>query len=69
MLQPQKANYLFTADEENLSICITDNGKGFETDTDFSGNGLKNINHRINELNGSIEIISAENKETSITIK
>lgn len=64
-----KANYLFTADEENLSICITDNGKGFETDTDFSGNGLKNINHRINELNGSIEIISAENKETSITIK
>ncbi|MCF6168298.1 7TM diverse intracellular signaling domain-containing protein [Lutibacter sp.] len=51
-----------------LIIEIKDNGTGFNLDTVELGNGLKNMQHRIEEINGEITIYSVINKGTSIII-
>jgi signal transduction histidine kinase len=40
-----------------LSVCIADNGKGFDLNKINKGNGLDSMNQRINQLNGKIEIL------------
>lgn len=55
---------------EFLEIEICDNGKGFDlSSTRKFGNGIKNINKRIEECNSEINIISKINIGTTITIK
>ncbi len=55
---------------KNDVICmsISDNGKGFDTNKSKKGIGLKNINSRVNELNGNVRFESEINKGTSIII-
>jgi signal transduction histidine kinase len=48
---------------------IKDDGKGFNTDLVTHRNGLKNLRSRVEKWNGKIQIISEENKGTSIEIK
>lgn len=40
-----------------LSVCIADNGKGFDLNKINKGNGLDSMNQRINQLNGKIEFL------------
>ena len=42
-------------ESEGLFICIKDNGKGMDPAYSLSGNGLKNMQMRINNLEGTIE--------------
>ncbi|WP_456423353.1 tetratricopeptide repeat-containing sensor histidine kinase [Lutibacter sp.] len=51
-----------------LIIEIKDNGTGFNLNTVELGNGLKNMQHRIEEINGKITINSGINRGTTITI-
>jgi len=51
-----------------LIIEIKDNGIGFNLNTVELGNGLENMQHRIEEINEEITIYSKLNKGTSITI-
>lgn len=67
--QASKANYIFAAFDEKLSIHINDNGKGFDVEKKYSSNGIRNIQSRIKELQGHSEIISAINKGTTINIE
>lgn len=53
----------------NLLFEITDNGIGFDTTSVSNGNGLKNIQARIKEMNGVLEIESGDNKGTKFTYK
>ena len=55
-----KADYLFNAEKNSFSISISDNGKGFDPEQQSTGNGLKNIENRIKELNGKLSITSSE---------
>jgi len=55
-------------EQENLIIAIRDNGKGFDINTVELGNGLKNIQERIEEIGGKLHIESIINKGTTITI-
>jgi signal transduction histidine kinase len=49
-------------------INITDNGKGFDVETKKeTGNGLSNMQKRAAELNGSVAILSSQEKGTTIT--
>lgn len=50
---------------------ITDNGRGFLSEklNKLSGHGIKNMRDRVNLLNGTIDIKSAEGKGTLIMIK
>ena len=56
--------------ENNLSITVEDNGKGFnkEAITTKHGAGLKNIQSRVDYLQGQLDIQSAPGKGTSIHI-
>jgi signal transduction histidine kinase len=57
----------YTANELNLEI--TDNGCGFDINTNEKGNGLNNIQKRAQSLNGEAFIISKSGTGTTITIK
>lgn len=65
-----KAEVVVKKDEFKLLVSITDNGKGFKTDNISStGLGLQSISERVNLLNGSLQIVSAENSGTKIFIE
>jgi ligand-binding sensor domain-containing protein/two-component sensor histidine kinase len=50
-------------------VKVKDNGKGFDTQTDFTGNGLKNMRQRAVEIKAGIEIISRQDEGCLITLK
>jgi signal transduction histidine kinase/ligand-binding sensor domain-containing protein len=52
----------------NLGISISDNGKGFDPDRPYTGNGLRNIRHRVEEINGTLEIRSSPETGTSFNL-
>lgn len=56
---------------KNNVIClfITDNGSGFDVNKAKKGIGIKNMNSRVKEIQGDLEITSEKNVGTSILIK
>lgn len=56
---------------ENNVIClnVTDDGSGFDVNKAKSGIGLKNMNARIKEVEGTIDITSEKDKGTTVSIK
>ncbi|WP_452222301.1 ATP-binding protein [Lacinutrix salivirga] len=56
---------------KNNVICLllADNGIGYDTDKSKKGIGLKNINSRVKEINGTLVIKSVKNKGTVINIE
>jgi len=52
----------------NYIIEIKDNGKGFVASDIEMGNGLNNIKKRVRELEGDVEIISENDKGTTIKV-
>lgn len=56
-----------TIEKNSLCFTISDNGTGFNTATTFAGNGLKNIQNRIKEIGGSIEIVTLPGMGTIFT--
>tara|TARA_B100001146_G_scaffold225125_1_gene246760 strand:- start:48155 stop:50032 length:1878 start_codon:yes stop_codon:yes gene_type:complete len=58
----------FSEANEHLTIEISDNGKGFDTATVDSGNGLLNMKKRAREIGGTLEIASEETQGTTIVL-
>ncbi|WP_415155952.1 ATP-binding protein [Parafilimonas sp.] len=54
--------------DEKLLITIKDNGGGFDTGREYTGNGLVNMKNRAGEINGSLFIQSSE-KGTCISFE
>ena len=54
--------------ENGITIDISDNGKGFDLDTIDLGNGIVNMQKRIEEIGGVFKIKSELDKGTQITI-
>ena len=56
---------------KNNVIClgISDDGKGFDVNKRSKGIGLKNINSRIDDLEGSVTFLSETNKGTTVDIR
>jgi signal transduction histidine kinase len=48
---------------------IKDNGKGFDTQTEVTGNGLKNMRQRASEIKAIIEITSRQDEGCLINLK
>lgn len=53
---------------QQLEILITDNGKGFDITTIEMGNGLENMQRRMEEIEGAFKINSKPNEGTSINL-
>lgn len=51
-----------------ISFKIIDNGVGFDTNEVYEGHGLKSLRKRAEELEGNLNIESAEGKGTSISL-
>jgi two-component system NarL family sensor kinase len=61
---------LLLCDDQEITVTIEDNGKGFDTADQgrFKGIGLKNITSRVEYLKGSVEISSSPGKGTLVAI-
>lgn len=55
--------------QNELHIIVSDNGKGFDINTIDLGNGLENMQNRIDEIDEKIQIDSAIGKGTTIKIR
>jgi len=64
-----EANIVISRDGKLLSMKITDNGKGFAQDNGSTGNGLKNMRRRAENIHGDLKISSAAGKGTVIELE
>ncbi len=53
---------------DGLKVTVSDDGKGFKTNTGKKGIGMRNISSRINKLNGKWNIESSLGKGTTVTL-
>jgi len=58
-----------TLENNLISMVVADDGKGFDPVLESRGNGLSNIAHRAESLNGELNIVSALNKGTRVELK
>jgi signal transduction histidine kinase len=63
------ANLSLNIQNNMLVLQISDDGIGFEKDTNSNGNGLENMQQRTKELKGVFELTTAKQKGTTITVK
>ena len=54
--------------QRNLTMHIKDDGKGFLFDVNGSGNGLRNMRQRAEQMKGSLQIISSPGRGTEIIL-
>ena len=54
--------------DKNLLLAIKDDGKGINTGSVSSGNGLKNMQNRANEINGILKLNSSPGKGTTLAL-
>ncbi len=65
-----QASLTYSVVENRLIIVISDNGRGFDFNTNSnSGNGLTNIHKRINECRGTVHIESHPGQGTKLSIE
>lgn len=63
-----KAMFSIKAKKDMLTMLIRDNGKGFDTKIEFSGNGLKNIRKRAHEIGAALTIDSMPGNGTTVQL-
>jgi signal transduction histidine kinase len=64
----QKGIINLIMDRKNICLSVIDDGVGIELSTNEQGIGLKNIEHRVKQLKGKLNIHSKSNSGTSINI-
>ncbi len=64
-----RVNIDFKLNNDKICLTLSDDGSGFNVDKVKSGIGLKNMNARINEINGKINITSTIDVGTTVIIK
>lgn len=56
-------------DENRLNLTIEDDGRGFEKNKTTYGLGIKNIENRVNLINGTLDIATSQGEGTTINIE
>src|SRR5260221_298543 len=51
-----------------VTLVISDNGQGFATNKASEGNGLRNIQQRVRQLDGTVDLISQPGHGTTVTV-
>jgi signal transduction histidine kinase len=57
-----------TLDKERITLQVTDDGNGFDIATGSSGNGLRNMKRRAEEMMGKATVISEKGKGTTVAL-
>ena len=52
-----------------IVLKISDDGKGFDTNVNSTGNGLKNMKSRVKEIGGKLELKSNPEKGTELLLE
>ncbi|MFY9242581.1 MAG: ATP-binding protein, partial [Polaribacter sp.] len=65
----KKIEVQISKDNQNFIISIIDNGKGFDLNKIELGNGLSNMEKRMSEIDGKINISSKPNSGTEIKLE
>jgi signal transduction histidine kinase len=60
--------YKLVASDNHIEIIIADNGKGFDTQKHFAGNGLTNLKLRVEEIGGNLKISSKLGEGTRVNV-
>ncbi|WP_114751577.1 sensor histidine kinase [Pleomorphovibrio marinus] len=63
---PEHIDIILTYDKPLLSLKITDDGQGFDTQAQSAGLGLRNLKSRMTSISGDLHIRSQPEKGTSI---
>lgn len=63
-----KALFTIQGKSDTLTMVISDNGKGFDTSTDFLGNGLKNMKRRAKDIGAKLLIDSIPGSGTTVKL-
>lgn len=66
--QATEVNIIFSMGDGMLRMQIADNGKGFQTTLETSGNGLQNMRARAMEMRGQVQVESVPGTGTSVTL-
>jgi signal transduction histidine kinase len=66
--QAKNINVQLQIDEHCVSLTVSDNGIGFDSEKAVKGSGLDNIRQRVLAYNGKFNIYSEPNKGTEATI-
>jgi signal transduction histidine kinase len=64
-----KAYFAIKEENKNLTMIVSDNGKGFDVNKSFSGNGLKSMQKRAKEIGGALRIESHPQVGTRLELK
>jgi len=65
------SNALFTikGEKDKLVMLIKDNGKGFDSNKETQGNGIKNMKKRASEMGAMLQIDSIPGNGTAIQLE
>ncbi|MEP6682418.1 MAG: tetratricopeptide repeat protein [Parafilimonas sp.] len=66
--EANEINISLKKEQNNLILKIKDNGKGFNAQHQYSGNGLKNLQSRANDMQAKIQLQSTAGKGTTICL-
>ncbi|PHR23544.1 MAG: hypothetical protein COA38_17070 [Fluviicola sp.] len=67
--EAQEVTLQINRDENEVTIMFEDDGKGFDVSkSQLKGIGLSNVTHRVDELQGKLEINSQQNQGTTILV-
>ena len=67
--QPKNVTVNIEPDENGIAITIADDGKGFDREIVVMGNGIHNMQKRIQDIEGDFDLVSKPNEGTKITIR
>ncbi len=66
--QAQKISIHIERQSNQIQILISDDGQGFDTSHDATGNGLRNMQKRISDIGGNLKVDSRRGQGTQIMI-
>jgi signal transduction histidine kinase len=67
--QATAVNVTVSVEGTDITLCVQDNGIGFEVDSTSGGLGLPGMRERTTQLNGTLEFDSNPGEGTRVTLK
>ncbi|HVV05706.1 MAG TPA: ATP-binding protein, partial [Puia sp.] len=65
----KKITIVIALDNHEITLQITDDGRGFNAGNGTTGNGLRNMKQRANDMNGNVAITSEKGQGTTVFLK